>query len=139
MRRPAILIILVFFANALTGFSMFMLSIEKGRVYVEPYSLGHILKTAKSLQAENKQTRQPELGSYRYLSHDHIQLTTITIPERRNKLRGATLSHRGIDSLPTSQMGPTSSQTASSSISIYFPDRLKLPIPPLLQSSVLLI
>ena len=139
MQRYAILIILAFFANTLTGSSLFMLSIEKGKVHVEPYSLYHIIKTLKSPQAKNNQPRQPELGSCRYLSHDHFQLTAIAIPEKRKNFPAATQSHNGITLFPTSGINSVFLQTASSSKSIYFPDRLKLPIPPLLQSSVLLI
>jgi hypothetical protein len=116
-----------------------MLSIEEGKVYVEPYSLCHIIKTLKSPQVKNNQPRLPEFGSCRYLSHGHIQLTATTIPEKRKKFPAATHLHNGIALFRTSEIDSVSSQTAPSSKSIYCPDRLKLPIAPLLQSSVLLI
>ena len=59
-----------------------MLSIEKGKVYTEKFSLNHIIKTAYSSQTKNSQDRQPSLESCRICCHLHIQLTRCAIPEK---------------------------------------------------------
>jgi hypothetical protein len=138
MRRLARLFLLLFFANTLSGHSMFMLSIEKGRVYAESYNLNHVLKASSSSPVRNPDNSEPVYGSGRYLSHRHIQLTQYTIPENLNALSEAVLFSSSACVPPYPAF--SSSLAASFSQEQLSPgNQLKLPITPLLQSSVLLI
>jgi hypothetical protein len=92
-----------------------MLSIEKGKVYTEKFCLNHIIKTAYSSQTKNSQDMQSSLETCRICCHRHILLTRYAIPEE--------------------SFVPADADRYSGVAS----GRLKLPLPPLLQSSVLLI
>jgi hypothetical protein len=130
---------LIFFASTLAGPSMHMLSIEKGKVYTESFSLNHIIKSFCSSATENCKVIQATFGSSRNLAHRHIKLTVSTIPEKRFFPTGLVIFYTGSDFLPTYQA--ISHLTALLSYKKHFQQsgQLKLPIPPLLQSSVLLI
>jgi hypothetical protein len=115
-----------------------MLSIEKGRVYVESYNLNHLLKASSSSPVRNPDNSQPVNGSGRYLSHRHIQLTQYTIPENLNASAIAGL-FSSIDFSPVYPAFFTFLQENSFQKQLGLCKKLKLPISPLLQSSVLLI
>jgi hypothetical protein len=117
---------------------MFMLSIEKGKVYTEIYNLNHIIKAAYSSQTKNSQDMQSSIVACRIFCHNHIQLTIYTIPEESFVLAGADI-YSGVDFLPTYTAIFNSLATNLSHKQLNSRSRLKLPIPPLLQSSVLLI
>jgi hypothetical protein len=138
MKRLATFLMLMFFASIMTGPSMFMLSIEKGKVYTEKFSLNHIIKTAYSSQTKNSPDRPPTIESCRIFCHRHIQLTRCTIPEKRTVPANADI-YAGIDFLPTYAAFFNSLATSLSRKQLDSSGRLKLPLPPLLQSSVLLI
>ena len=136
MQRLAAFIMFIFFASILTGPSKFMLSIEKGNVYTEKFSLGHIIKAAYSPPAIKALAMQSDLGTCRFLCHRHIKLTICTIPEESFVPVAPDISD--VDFLPvhTAFISPgtnlSQKQLDSSS-------RLKLPISTLLRSPVLLI
>ena len=138
MKRLATFFMLMFFASILTGPSMFMLSIEKGKVYTEKFCLNHIIKTSYSSQTKNSQDRQPSLESCRICCHRHILLTRCAIPEESFVPADAD-RYSGVDFLPTYAAFFNSLATPLSSKQLASSGRLKLPLPPLLQSSVLLI
>ena len=138
MKRLATFFMLIFFASILTGPSMFMLSIEKGKVYTEKFCLNHIIKTAYSSQTKNSQDMQSSLETCRICCHRHILLTRYAIPEESFVPADAD-RYSGVDFLPTYTAFFNSLATRLSSKQIASSGRLKLPLPPLLQSSVLLI
>ena len=138
MRRLAAFFMMIFFASILTGPSTFMLSIERGKVYTEDFNMNHILKAAYSSQTKNSQDMQPSLESCRIFCHRHIQLTRCTIPEKRVVLATAEI-HAGVDFLQTYHAILNSLTTRFSPKHSESGSHLKLPISPLLQSSVLLI
>ena len=84
MRRLAIVFILIFFSGMLPGQSVFMLSMEKGRVYVERFSLGHIMKAESIYKSKPKKSYENQVvsGFSLHLTHRHIKLTSCTIPEK---------------------------------------------------------
>ena len=137
MRRFAAFFMIIFFASILAGPSMFMLSIEGGKIYTEKLSLNHIIKTAYSSWTKNSQDLQSSLEPCRIFWHRHIQLTGCAIPEKRVVFAGPDV-YAGIDFLPPSVVFNTLPATLSrkqfDSIGC-----LKLPIPTLLQTSVLLV
>ena len=139
MRRLATFFMLVFYASILINPSMFMLSIEKGTVYTEKFSLNHIIKTAYSSQTKNSQDRQPSLESCQIFCHRHIQLTRCAIPEKTTVPANAEISYSGVEFLPVYAAFFNSLATSFSSKQLDSSGRLKLPLSPLLQSSVLLI
>ena len=139
MKRLATFFMLMFFVGILTGPSMFMLSIEKGKVYTEKFSLNHIIKTAYSSQTKNSQDRQPSLESCRTFCHRHIQLTRCAIPEKTTVPANAEISYSGVEFLPVYAAFFNSLATSLPSKQLDSSGRLKLPLSPLLQSSVLLI
>jgi len=128
----------ILFASLIAGPSMFMLSIEKDKVYTERYSLNHILKAAYSSQPKNSQDMQSSLESCQIFCHRHIQLTSYAIPEESFVPIGADI-YSDADFMPTYPSFSGSLATISSPIKLDSGSLLKLPIPPLLQSSVLLI
>jgi hypothetical protein len=137
MKKLATLFLLMFFANPFFGHSMFMLSIEKGDVYTENYNLGHLLKTTCSSSANNPNKIQPVYGSGQFLSHHHVQLTRYTIAENLNSSTGS-VGFSNIDSLPFYSTSSTSIPDPLQKLPS-LTRLLKIPITPLLQSSVLLI
>ena len=82
MKRLESILILLFFIGALGHSSVFMLSIEEGKVYTEKFNLTHILKynccssTTEDLDDDHRMS-----GSCHNFSHNHIQLTQYSIPE----------------------------------------------------------
>lgn len=138
MRSLASLFLLLFFANTLSGHSMLMLSIEKGRVYAESYNLNHVLKASSSSPVRNPDNSQPVYGPGRYFSHRHVQLTKYTIPENLNA-SAITGLFSSIDFSPVYPVFFTFLRENSFQKQLCLCKRLKLPISPLLQSSVLLI
>jgi hypothetical protein len=138
MRRLAAFFMMIFFASILTGPSTFMLSIERGKVFTENFSLNHIMKAAYSSQPKKSQDMQSSLESCRIFCHRHIQLTRCTIPEKRVVLAGADI-HAGLDLFQTCNAILNFLATSLSHKQLDSGSRIKLPIPPLLQSSVLLI
>ena len=138
MQRLAAFFMMMFFASILTGPSTFMLSIERGKVYTENFNLNHILKAAYSSRTNNSQDMQASLESCRIFCHRHIQLTRSAIPEKRVVLAGAEM-HEGVDLLQTNHAILNSPTTRFSTTHLDSGSHIKLPISPLLQSSVLLI
>jgi hypothetical protein len=138
MRRFAAFFMFIFFASIIAGPSMFMLSIEKGKVYTERFCINHILKTSYSSQPKNSQHMRPSLGAPLNFYHHHIQLTRYAIPEESFvPVREGIYSNA--DFMPTYHSLSGSLATISSPIQLDSGSRLELPIPPLLQSSLLLI
>lgn len=138
MRRLPIFLLMLFLVNTLSGHSMLMLSIEKGRVYAEKYNLNHVLKATYSSPARYSDNIQPVYGPGLHLNHRHVQLTRYAIPENLNAsaIAGVFSSIDRWLAYPAF----SSSLVASPSQKQLSPSkRLKLPITPLLQSSVLLI
>ena len=137
MRRFVTFFIMIFIASIIAGPSMFMLSIEKGRVYTESFNLDHIIKASYSSQPKNSQDMQSSLEACRIFCHRHIILTRDSIPEELFVLAPRDI-YSDVDFLPTytafNSLGTSLSHKQFDSSS-----RLKLPIPPLLQASVLLI
>lgn len=117
---------------------MFMLSIEKGRVYAENYNLSHVLKAAYSSPAKNPDNIQPVYGPGLYLNHRHVQLTRYAIPENLDASAIAGL-FSSIDYLAAYPASSGSLKASPFQKQLGFCKRLKLPIAPLLQSSALLI
>jgi len=117
---------------------MFMLSIEKGKVYTEIFNLDHIIKAAHSSQTKNSQDMRSSIEACRIFCHRHIQLTICTIREESFVLAGADI-YSGVDFLPTYTAIFNSLATNLSHKQLNSRNRLKLPIQPLMQSSVLLI
>ena len=138
MRRLTAFFMFMFFVSILPGPSMFMLSIEKGKVYTERFSLNHIIKAAYSFQTNNSQDMQSSLESCRIFCHRHIQLTRYTIPEKRGGGAGPNI-YAGIDFFQTYQAISNSLETRLSHKQPTLNNQLKLPLSPLLQSAVLLI
>lgn len=134
MKRLAAFFILICFSATFLSSSMFMLSIEGGEVYTENFSLDHIIKAASS-----PQDKQSGFDSCRYLCHRHILLKKCFIPEEITVPAGAMIFYAGHDFLKSS-LAIASSLASSFSRKLFgYSNRLKLPISPLLQSSVLLI
>jgi len=138
VRKLASLFILVLFTSTITQSSMVMLSIEQNRVYTESYCLNHIIKTSFSSPSANSLDKQHGYGSYRYLSHRHIPLIQFTIPEQPTASSGTALTST-VHFLPPHPIFYSSPEINPSQNLLNISRRLKLPIAPLLQSSILLI
>ena len=138
MRRLITLLLLVFFASTQTSPSMFMLSIEKGRVYTEGYNLCHIIKATYSSPASNPDKLHPVYGSGQHLRHSHVQLTRYTIPENPTA-SGIAAMFSSIDIFAVHPVFSVSRKISPFPKQLFFSWRLKLPITTLLQSSILLI
>lgn len=82
MKKAASILILVFFICTLSRPSLFMLSIEKGKVYTECYCLDHIIKASCcSSLSHNPYHIYSTRDDWYILSHRHVQLISFTIPE----------------------------------------------------------
>ena len=139
MRRLAIIFILIFFSGMLPGQSVFMLSMEKGRVYVERFSLDHIMKTESLSKQKKSYENQAVFGSSLHLGHRHIKLTSCTIPEKEVELSGAGIQYT-TPAVPSLSLVSLQSGKVVSSLKL--PDiaiMLKRPIASLHQTTVLLI
>jgi hypothetical protein len=128
MKRLATFFMLMFFASILTDPSMFMMNIERGKVYTEKFSLNHIIKPAYSSPAINSQNTLSNPGSCRFLFHRHFQLTRYAIPEKRAVLAGAKTHYVDIEFLPTYPAFSNSLTTINSKKQLDYSNRLKLPI-----------
>ena len=142
MRRLAAFFMMIFFASILSGPSTFMLSIERGKVFTENFSMNHIMNhimmAAYSSQPKKSEDMQSSQESCRIFCHRHIQLTRCTIPEKRVVLAGEDI-HAGLDLFQTCNAILNFLATSLSHKQLDSGSPIKLPIPPLLQSSVLLI
>ena len=139
MRRFATFFMLFCFALTLSSNSMFMLSIERGRVYTESFSITHMLKTAISSPIQKPHEKKAELSPRCFLCHNHVKLTNYTIPEKKVTSLGAEINYTDVDFL---RAYPALDHSLVEDPAKNYLDhriRYKLPIPPLQQSSVLLI
>ena len=139
MRRLAISFVLLCFAATFLSNSMFMLSIERGRVHTESFNLNHIINSTHSFTPENIEDRHVDIGNSRFLSHLHIQLSRYSIPGKRGAAVGPELSLAESDLFPPSAVFAGSLPVSLSKMKSVYGSRLKLPISPLQQSSALLI
>lgn len=139
MRRFSIFFMLFCFTVTLSSNSMFMLSIERGRVYTESFSITHMLKTAISSPAQKSHEKKAEFSPRCFLCHNHVKLTSYTIPEKKVTSLGAEINYTDVDFL---RAYPALDHSLVKDPAKNYLDhgiRSKLSIPLLLQSSVLLI
>jgi len=116
-----------------------MLSIEHGRVYTESFSINHMMKTGAASPTKNADGEQSGFATGCFLCHNHIKLTSYTIPEKKVTPKAAKVFYDGIGFLPTY---PTLAHSTAPDLSIQqlaADIRSRLPIPSLQQTSVLLI
>ena len=138
MERLATFFILIFFAITMAGPSMFMLSLEKGRVYAEYYSPPHVIKSACPPPACSSQGNRTGCGSEPYLRHRHIQLPKDTITVQLPASFDAPVIS-GIPFFPPYPALDSSPGQNTSFSQLNLTRQLKLPLIRLLQSSALLI
>ena len=138
MRRLATVFILIFFSGMLPGQSVFMLSMEKGRIFVERFSLSHIMKNESVSKQKNSYEIQVVSGFSLHLSHLHIKLTSFTIPEKEVELSGAGIQYASI-AIPLFSLVSLQSGKVVPSSKLREIATLKLPITSLQQATVLLI
>jgi hypothetical protein len=134
----AIVFILIFFSGMLPGQSVFMLSMEKGRIFVERFSLSHIMKNESVSKQKKSYENQVVSGFSLHLTHRHIKLTSCTIPEKEVELSGAGIQYANIAILLFSLVSLQSGKVVSLS-KLREIATLKLPIASLQQATVLLI
>lgn len=138
MRRFTVFFILICFAATFFTNSVFMLSIERGKVYTENYNLSHIIKAAYSSTASSSRNPMSGVSSCRFLCHRHIKVTKDTIPEKHTDSTGVKAS-ASVYYLPAYSSFFSTLTTDLSKKQFDLNGHLKRPITSLLQSPVLLI
>lgn len=139
MRRLTIFFMLICLSAALSNNTMFMLSIERGKVYTENFSLNHIMRATSSHHSNKNQEFSIGVNSSRTCCHNHIKLSVYTIPEIKFLVAGPESSHATGGFLPAY---PAVSNLLAATLvqkQLLHTDLSNMPIAPLLQSSVLLI
>ena len=134
MRRSAIFFIMTFLVSIFPNHSMFMLSIEKGKVYTERYNLVHFINMPSVVGIEDKHST---IGQRCNLCHYHLLLSLYILPENQT-LSSNSVSLAAIDFLPPYHPVEVLLRQNHRTNKPVHDNLLKLPIPPLQQSSVLL-
>ena len=84
MKKLSAFFLVLFFLSSLPCNSMQMLSIEKGKVYIDDYSLSHILQESNFSINQTLSDSFQSVNSNRLCQHLHIILTKTCLDEKQD-------------------------------------------------------